>query len=93
VRDALIRFEHPGRASVRLTDEPNELVAELFLYDVKYRGPFLLARAIESYDVYRLRVRVDASRKTVLVQDERETYLKSWTRLRHDFFKGVQVCP
>ncbi len=39
--------------------------------------------------LFRMRVRVDAARKKVLLQDERETYLKSWKNLRHEFFKGV----
>lgn len=61
----------------------------VFPIDCCNRGVFLWFVPIKSYDVYRMRARILPSEKKVLLQDERETYLKSWTRLRHEFFKGV----
>ena len=87
--EALQRFDHPEGLRFVPTDVPNELVAEHPLYDIEYRGVFLWFIPIKSYDIYRMRVRVEEAGKTVLLQDERETYLKSWTNFRHEFFKGV----
>ena len=89
MRDTLLGFNHPDGLRFGPTEEPDELVAELALYDLEYRGVFLWFAPIKAYDIYRMRVRVVASEKQILLQDERETYLKSWTSWRHEHFKGV----
>lgn len=89
MRETLLRFEHPEGLRFEATDQPDELLAELRLYDIEYRGMFLWFVPMKTYDIYRMRARIDPSQKRILLQDERETYLKSWTRLRHEFMKGV----
>ena len=66
-----------------------ELVGRRVLYDIRYRGVFLWFVSIESHDIYRMRLRLVAPSQTVLLQDERDTYLKTPSKLKRDVFRGV----